>query len=354
MVTRPVDVSPVQNVFPIVDPQTGRATETFQYFLLRIWERTGGFQDEFFNLLSVSNLGQIQGLIAQGQIESLERKLGDATALALLSSSLAPTAKTRVITFDSNDTYRPNPDALGVTVFCIGGGGGGGGGSIATSGSGGGGGGGGGYSWAFINPMTLPASVAVTVGSGGVGGAGGADGTDGGVSSFGTFIYAKGGNKGIKGAVSPVGQGGAETTVVGNLFRGGPGANSTLTNGDSAINDYPGAPGGGAGGGFNSGNGGAGGAGSWRSTSATGGGGTGGTGGATPTAGQTPDASDVYLGPGYGGGGGGGASVNNGADGGDGVRGAGGGGGGAIGSGGTLAGSGGNGGSGRVIVLEHL
>lgn len=354
MVNRPVDVSPIQNVFPIVDPQTGRATETFQYFLLRMWERSGGFKDEFFNLLTVSNLGQIQGIIAQGQIESIERKLGDATALALLSSSLAPTAKTRVITFNASDTYRPSPDALSITIFCIGGGGGGGGGATSTSGAGGGGGGGGGFSASFMNPASLPASVVVTVGVGGTGGAGGADGTDGGTSSFGTFVYALGGNKGIRGTTSSVGTGGAATTVYGNLHRGGPGANGGFVNGDSANNDFPGAPGGGGGGGFTSGNGGAGGAGSWRATSATGGGGGGGAGGPPVGAGDTPSASDVYLGPGYGGGGGGGTSTGNGGDGGDGILGGGGGGGGAIGSGGTLAGVGGNGGQGRVIVLEHL
>ena len=168
MVSRPVDVSPPQNAFPVVDPTTGRATPTFQRFLLNLWERTGGFTDEFFAILSVANLGQIQGLIATGQTEALARSLGDVALQGRLdgidrlsgqlealqrqfgalqgvsTSALSPKPQTRVIIFDEDDTYSAGSDVRSIDVYVIGGGGGGGRGSLIHPGGGGGGGGGGG------------------------------------------------------------------------------------------------------------------------------------------------------------------------------------------------------------------
>lgn len=377
MVARPVEVSPVQNAFPIVDPATGRATKTFQFFLLKMWERTGGFDDEFFELLTVSNLGQIQGLIAGAQLEAFERKLGDAAALARLSTlervnseveelknrlsfflslmaarTTTPPQPGLVSTFESDGDYNVNYDSPTITVFCIGGGGGGGGGAFNTVNpvGGGSGGGGGGFSFATYRTETLPATITVTVGLGGSGGVAGANGSDGGVSTFGDFLCALGGNNGLAGTTTPV-NGGAATTAYGNLYQGGPGADSDTTGGDSASNLYAGAPGGGAGGNYLGSTGGDGGAGSWRSQVATGGGGAGGT---TGIAGQTATDFNMYIAPGFGGGGGGGSASGDGGAGGDGVRGGGGGGGGACSLVSFEAGAGGRGGDGIVFVVENL
>lgn len=378
MVARPVDVSPLQAAFPVVDPATGRATQTFQRFLLNLWERTGGFTDEFFEILTVANLGTIQGLIATGQNEALARALGDVAAQGRLdgidrltgqldalarqfqalqgvsTAALSPKPQTRVVIFDADDTYSAGSDVRSIDVYCIGGGGGGGRGSIVSTGGGGGGGGGGGYTYATMNAATLPATITVTVGAAGAGGSPGVAATAGGYSAFGDLLYANGGNFGTAGSIGVAGVGGAVTTLYGNLFRGGLGTDGSLVTASDASNDYQGAPGGGGGGGYNTGAGGAGAAGSWRALTATGGGGAGGAAGTSGSPGSTAGDSDVYFGPGYGGGGGGGATTDDGGDGGDGVVGGGGGGGGATGAGSVVSGNGGNGGAGRVIVVEHL
>lgn len=379
-ISRPVNVSPLQAAFPIVDPKTGRATETFQRYLLRMWERTGGFSDEFFELLTVANLGTIQGLIATGQNEALARALGDVAAQGKLNqidklaaqleslqrqfntlqgvstSALAPVGRTRLITLEADDTYYVGADVKALEVFVLGGGGGGGNGSLGAGagGSGGGGGGGGGFSYTYLNPLYLPNTIAVTVGAGGLGGAGtfSGAGDPGGASSFGPYVYANGGNGGALGGVA-TGAGGAATTAYGNLYRGGAGGTGQLANGDSALNDQLGAPGGGGGGGYNNGSGGAGAAGASRATTSSGGGGAGGAAASTGDPGASVGDSNVYLAPGWGGGGGGGGLVDAGGNGGDGVIGAGGGGGGGAVTLGTV-GAGGNGGDGRVWIVEHL
>lgn len=89
------------------------------------------------------------------------------------------------------------PTATWVRVRCIGGGGG----SASTGTTSGttamarGGGGGGAYSESWLTTASLPASVTITVGAGGVGGSTGAanPGQNGGQSSFGTFVTAPGG-----------------------------------------------------------------------------------------------------------------------------------------------------------------
>jgi hypothetical protein len=390
MVVRPVDVSPPQGAFAVVDPITGRATPTFQRFLLNLWERSGGFTDEFFQILTVSNLGTIQGLIATGQNEALARTLGDVAAQGRLNqidrlsaqvdslekrlnaivgfqtSALVPAKRTRVLSFEADDFYLLSADVISIDVYCVGGGGGGGGGRsfVAVAASGGGGGGGGGYSFASLNAENVAelGPIPITIGLGGAGGVASTIGVAGGTTSFGTVIVANGGAPGGAGVSGATATGGAGATINGSLFLGGAGANGKANvAGESATNNFQAAPGGGGGGGTTGAGfstaGGAGGAGSWRTTATTGGGGLGGPAGASGGAGDSAVDSDLYFGPGYGGGGGGGAddATGNGGRGGDGVVGAGGGGGGA--GGGTGAGvgaDGGNGGNGRVIVVEHL
>lgn len=328
MVTRPVDVSPPQSLFALVDPVTGRATPTFQRFLLNLWERTGGFTDEFFQILSVSNLGTIQGLIATGQNEALARTLNDVAIQGRLdgidrvagqlealqrqfsalqgvsTSALSPQPKTRVVIFDADDVYSAGSDVRSIDVYVIGGGGGGGRGSFLSGGGGGGAGGGGGFTNATMNASTLPDSISVTVGAAGDGGGFGVAPTAGGYSAFGDLLYANGGNVGANGSLGGGGAGGAVTTLYGNLYQGGAGTSGDFVTAADASNDYQGAPGGGGGGGYNNGSGGAGAAGSWRSLTATGGGGAGGAAGASGAPGSSAGDSDVYFGPGYGGGGG--------------------------------------------------
>jgi len=365
MVVRPVEVSPVQNVFPIVDPQTGRATETFQYFLLKMWERTGGFTDDFFSLLEVSNLGQIQGLIAGAQLEALERKLGDAAALgrlssfdrvsaeietidrrlnlfqALVASQRQPTQSSGLVVIDAPFDYVVNRDSPTITVYAFGGAGGGGAGSATQ---GGGGGGGAGFSVQTFQTAALDDVISVGVGLGGVGGTSiSPDGGDGAETTFGDLLVAKGGNGGLGGST-----GGPVTDAYGNLYQGGPGADGATVTPNSAVNTYPGGPGGGGGGGPADGVGGDGAAGNWRSLLADGGGGAGGLAGLPGT---SPDRSDQFLAPGLGAGGGGGSTAGSGGNGGTGGLGAGGGGGGAS---VTDPGDGGNGGNGLMFIVENL
>ena len=381
-VSRPVKASPLQAASAIVDPKTGKATETFQRYLLRLWERTGGFTDELFELLTIANLGTIQGLIATGQNEALARVLGDVAAQGklnqidilaaqieslerkfgflqgLATSALTPSQRSRLITFETTDTYRFGADVLSIDVYLVGGGGGGGyggeyaGGPVSTTG--GAGGGGGSWSYASFNAQELPATVTVTVGATGTGGASGVPATSGGDTDFGGYIMASGGVAGADGS-SPGGGGAAGGSGgLAGLWRGGDGVNSSAASGNPALNDWFGAPGGGAGGGIPGGgaatNGGAGAAGKWRTEAATGGGGAGGVAGTNGTPGDV-GTRDVILGPGEGGGGGGGgANTGPGGAGGDGIIGAGGGGGGA----GLIGGNGGDGGAGRVWVREHF
>jgi len=239
-------------------------------------------------------------------------------------------------------------------------GGGGGAGSgrrgLAFNAAGGGGGSAAGISEAWFRTADLPATVAVTVGAGGVGGAGvttddtnGNDGTDGGDSSFGAYLLAGGGYRGIGGNTFSGTQGSAATTTA--LFPGGDGGMGLTFNGIDSVDSYLGAPSGGAGGAGISGVGGtAGRTIAHNNNSFTSGG---------VIAGQSGSNGTSYAGygPGTGGGGGAGsgspAAVNAG-DGGDGGNyGAGGGGGGAA-ENGFNSGKGGDGGDGYVIVVTYL
>lgn len=378
-VVRPVKIAPGRADFPAVDLTTGCYTpqELKRQYLM--WLKLGGFDDDFFSILTAANTGTIQGLIATGQNEALARALGDVSIQGRLqsidkiaaqleglerrfnalqgisTSALVPQIRTRVVIFDADDTYRAGTDVKTIEVYLVGGGGGGGRGAVAGGpglGAGGGGGGGGGYSYAAFSAGNLPDSVAVTVGAGGAPGLI-ANGGDGGDSAFGFFILAQGGHGGLQGGPAS-GIAGLGSGNAGSLFAGSDGGRGTATAGLSAPNDQRGAPGGGGGGG-NASVGGDGAAGIWRTVSTLGDGGAGGAGGVNGSPGSSRDDSDVYLGPGYGGGGGGGGddAGGDGGNGGDGIAGSGAGGGGRAGLGGS-PGVGGTGGHGRVWIVEHL
>lgn len=127
--------------------------------------------------------------------------------------------------FQASGAYLPSPGLQSVMVECLGGGGGGGGvntvavGYLAT----GGGGGSGGYSRKMIPAGLVLGGVTVTVGAGGASGMGTTtpptEGGTGGVTSFGAFCVANGGQGGtsfvplqISGAAGQPGSGAAAGT----------------------------------------------------------------------------------------------------------------------------------------------
>src|SRR5690606_6126050 len=124
--------------------------------------------------------------------------------------------------FTSSGTWTKPDQIRLVEVWVVGGGGGGG---SSGCGGGGDGGGGGGAAVRVVDRDVLPASVTVTVGSGGAGGAvqgtgdAGEAGQNGGTSSFGSLVSATGG----------VGGGGGEG---GTGPGGSPGAGGTGSGGD--------------------------------------------------------------------------------------------------------------------------
>lgn len=179
----------------------------------------------------------------------------DGTAFRLLSP-LSPTqvrARTSVIsrsqTFTASGTFTvpPSTRSDGLTdieVIVIGGGGGGG---ASGNGSGGGlagnsgaGGGGGGYSFRRILGLTPGATIAVTVGPGGIAGVGATSATSGGTTSFGSYFSATGGLAGVWGenTLSPGGAGGGgvggDVNVPGGVG-GSSGTNSTAAPTQSQI-----------------------------------------------------------------------------------------------------------------------
>lgn len=112
------------------------------------------------------------------------------------------------------------------------GGGGGGGGAAITSGtqiSLGSGGGGGAYAESFLLDASIPASLTITVGAGGLGGVGVA-GSAGGTSSFGALVSANGGGAGSTststGAISVAGGAGGVTATGQLLIPGSDGNNA--------------------------------------------------------------------------------------------------------------------------------
>jgi hypothetical protein len=243
-----------------------------------------------------------------------------------------------------------------VRVQAAGGGGGSGRRGTAGNAAGGGGAASGGYSEAWFRTADLPATVAITVGAAGIGGAAvttdntnGNDGTSGGDASFGTYLLAIGGEKGIGGNTVSGTQGNA--TTVNSQFVGSNGGMGSTVNGIDSVDAPYGVPSGGGGGGGIGGTGGSGGRTFGYNNNAFTNGGT--------VAGQsgTNGTSFPSYGPGTGGGGGAGsdtpATVNGGDGGNGGNYGAGGAGGGAA-ENGFNSGKGGNGGGGYVDVVTFF
>lgn len=130
-------------------------------------------------------------------------------------------APATITTFASSGTWTKPARLVAIHVRLVGGGGAGGGAVATTSTqvSCGGGGGGGAYSECWFAASSLPSTVSVVVGTGGVGAAGavGGDGLD---TSFGTFLTAGGGGGG---------QISAATTTATNVGGGSGGAAGTAT-----------------------------------------------------------------------------------------------------------------------------
>lgn len=261
--------------------------------------------------------------------------------------------------FTASGTWTRPTAAKMVHAIAIGGGGSGGNGtngSTSATRAGGGGGGGGGCSVAMFIASQLGATVAVTVGAGGLGGVGGGDGLAGGVSKFGTMVVAGGGGGGGRG-LGNTNPGG--TAGTGNLEPGAVGGTGGTTTSGTKGGDttMAGAGGGGGhgvsnanneGGGTNTGGSALGGSNAGGTAGTAGGGAAGGAGGAAP--------APIYSTAGAGGGGGGGgcnATGFSGGRGGAGKFGGGGGGGGGATTGSTV-GAGGDGGDGVVIVTTYF
>jgi len=276
--------------------------------------------------------------------------------------------------YSADGTWTKPAGAQFVEVIAIGGGGGGGSGRLGAAAStrgGGAGGGGAGITRWMVPAAALGATVAVTVGQGGVGGApqltsgvNGNAGSPGTASTFGAHVYASGGFGGAGGAgtSAPIGGAGASASIIpgGVGGNGGAGATGSPTVGASAL----GAAGGGGGGSVTSGNtqqaGANGGAGSpfFAGASALAGGAGGATGGTAGAVGTSTSSSQPFGGGGGGGGGANHAAAGSapGGDGGDGGSFGAGGGGGGGGTTSTAAGQSGEGGAGAngiVYVITY-
>lgn len=273
----------------------------------------------------------------------------------------------KIETFTSSGIWTKEPWAETVDVICIGGGGGGSAGRARSSATGAGGGGSGGaITRSTLNASTLNLLETVTVGAGGAGGTTDSmTGSDGGTTSFGSHVYAPGGNNGVAPGSTTGGAGGAAVGTTG-LFQqpstagGGGGSSPGTVGGTPANSSTVQCTGGGGGGGADtdgpvSQNGGAGG--SIIASSVTVSAVAGGTAGIAETSagGNGNSLEWIYGIPiGTGGGGGGGfGSGGNAFNGGNGGNYGGGGGGGGACDGSSVAGDGGNGAPGICVVVSY-
>jgi hypothetical protein len=137
----------------------------------------------------------------------------------------------KVETFTASGTWAKPAGGKIVIAEVIGAGGAGGGGLNSTNSSyikqGAGGGGGGARAVRTLNVTDLTSAVSVTVGAGGTGGAAGSDGAAGGLSLFGGYLRAYGGQGGAKGRLSNAG------TVVGG------GGGGSMSSGNGQIGGLP-------------------------------------------------------------------------------------------------------------------
>lgn len=291
--------------------------------------------------------------------------------------------------FDTNGTWTKPSGALMVEVIAIGAGGGGGSGrkgATSTDATGGSGGGGGALSRTLLPASLLGSTETVVRGTGGTGGSAvsanstnGNDGADGGTSTFGNWLSAGGGRRGIGGtaggtvvggggagvlsSTAPVaatnsdaigGQGTNASSLATGLcaeYGGAGGGGATRITGAAGGSSIFGGPGGGAGGGIENTNGvWPGGAGGNVRAYTPGGGGLGGTSGGNGVSGVAPTRGHTGTA-----GGGGAASISGtaGSGGNGSAPGGGGGGGGASRDSVGNSGAGGNGGNGRVIVITY-
>jgi len=192
-VIRPVKVQPWQQDFQWTKPD-GKLTPQANRLLFQMWQRMGGYTDDFASLASASLLSQVGASErATNQFNQLDNRLNLLTGQVV--GVLGQSPPTKIIRFDVDDEWRFSPDVRAISVHAVGGGGGGAGGVAGANG--GGGGGGANYSFGFISGEYLPQSITVTVGVGGAGGAPGANGANGTSSSFGPYVAARGGLGGL-------------------------------------------------------------------------------------------------------------------------------------------------------------
>jgi hypothetical protein len=170
----------------------------------------------------------------------------------------------QITEFTANGTYTIPVGAKLIEVELLGGGGGGGSGrkgAAATVRCGGGGGASGGVSKNIFLPSDLTPTITVTVGVAGTGGnavttnsTSGNAGIAGGVTSFGVYLKANGGNAGAGGTLTSGNAGNGGTALTYNGGTGGAASTSGGT-GNGANSATPYTPsGGGAGGGISNAN----------------------------------------------------------------------------------------------------